>query len=158
MNRIITEIDPIQNLKKMNLELPEITTPGGSYDSVNIRGNIAYLSIQFPIKNGQQLYQGRLGEEMSTDQGYFAMQLCALNVLAHVNKKIGFDKIVGLNHLDAYFQSSENWDDSPIVVNGASDLFLKVLEEKGKHTRAIFGVHKLPRDFSVGLTATFTIK
>ena len=86
------------------------------------------------------------------------MELCALNVLAQVDKKIGFDKIVGVNHIDAYFQSGSDWDDSPTVVNGASDLFVKVLEEKGTHSRAIFGVEKLPRNFSVGLTTSFTIK
>lgn len=86
------------------------------------------------------------------------MELCALNVLAQVDKKIGFDQIAGLNHIDAYFQSGKDWDDSPLVVNGASDLFVKVLEEKGKHSRAIFGVEKLPRNFSVGLTSSFTIK
>lgn len=149
---------PQENLSKLNLELPNISTPGGSYLSVNIRQNIAYIAIQFPILNENFLYQGRLGNEISTEQGYKAMELCALNVLAQVEKKIGFDKIIGLNHIDAYFQSGKDWDDSPIVVNGASDLFVKVLEEKGLHSRAIFGVEKLPRNFSVGITASFTIE
>ena len=151
-------INPKENLKKLNIELPQVSTPGGSYVSVNVRKNVAYIAIQFPILNEEYLYQGRLGNEISTEQGYKAMELCALNVLTQVENKIGFDKIVGLNHIDAYFLSGANWDDSPIVVNGASDLFVKVLEEKGKHSRAIFGVEKLPRNFSVGLTATFTIK
>ena len=149
---------PFENLAKLELKLPEASTPGGSYLSVNIRENIAYIAIQFPIKNGEYLFQGRLGDGISTDDGYKAMELCALNVLAQVDKKIGFNKIVGLNHIDGYFQAGENWDDSPIVVNGASDLFVKVMEDRGKHSRAIFGVEKLPRNFSVGLTATFTIK
>ena len=149
---------PFENLAKLELKLPEASTPGGSYLSVNIRENIAYIAIQFPILNEEYLYQGRLGNEITTEEGYKAMELCALNVLAQVNKKIGFSKIIGLNHIDAYFQSGTDWDDSPIVVNGASDLFVKVLEEKGKHSRAIFGVEKLPRNFSVGLTASFTIE
>jgi len=148
----------IENLKALGIKLPEVSTPGGSYVSVNVRENIAYISIQFPILNEEFKFQGRLGNEISTEDGYKAMELCAMNVLAHVNKKIGFDKIVGLNHIDAYFQSGSDWDDSPIVVNGASDLFIKALEEKGKHSRAIFGVEKLPRNFSVGLTTSFTIK
>lgn len=78
--------------------------------------------------------------------------------MAQVDNKIGFEKIVGLNQIDAYFQSGEDWDESPIVVNGASELFVKVLEEKGTHSRAIFGVEKLPRNFCVGLTASFTLK
>lgn len=151
-------MNPEENLSKLNLTLPEVSTPGGSYVSVNVRANIAYIAVQFPILNEEFLYQGRLGEDISTEAGYKAMELCALNVLAQIDSKIGFEKVVGLNHIDAYFQSGKDWDDSPIVVNGASDLFFKVLEEKGRHSRAIFGVEKLPRNFSVGLTASFTIE
>ena len=149
---------PKENLKKLGLKLPKVSTPGGSYVSVNVRENIAYIAIEFPILNEEFKFQGRLGNEITTEKGYKAMELCALNVLAQVDKKIGFDRIVGINHIDAYFQSGEDWDESPNVVNGASDLFVKVLEEKGKHSRAIFGVEKLPRNFSVGLTASLTIK
>lgn len=150
-------MNPIENLKKLNLELPEVSTPGGTYVSVNVRGNIAYVAVQFPISSGEYLFQGRLGEEISTDEGYKAMQLCSLNVLAQINGKVGFKNIEGLNHIDAYFQSGETWDDSPLIVDGASDLFVNVLGDKGIHSRAIFGVHKLPRNFSVGLTASFTL-
>lgn len=148
---------PQNNLAKLGLELPNVSTPGGNYVSVNIRENIAYVAVQFPILNEKFLFQGRLGNEISTEQGYKAMELCALNVLAQIESKVGFESIVGLNHIDAYFQSSENWDESPMVVNGASDLFVKVLGEKGRHSRSILGVEKLPRNFSVGLTASFTI-
>ncbi len=144
-------------LAELDLTLPNPSTPGGSYVSVNVRGNIAYVAIQFPILNEQFLYLGKLGDEVTTEQGYKAMQLCALNVLSQINAKVGFDKIEGLNHIDAYFQPGINWDDSPLVVNGASELFVNVLDEAGKHSRAIFGVEKLPRNFSVGLTATFTL-
>ncbi|MEM7485476.1 MAG: RidA family protein [Bacteroidota bacterium] len=147
----------MSNLKGLGLTLPEVSRPGGSYISVNIRGNIAYVAIQFPIENDNFLYQGRLGNNISTEDGYKAMELSALNVLAQINEKVGFENIEGLNHIAAYFQAGDNWDDSPIVVNGASDLFVKVLGQKGQHSRAIFGVEKLPRDFSVGLTASFTL-
>jgi len=140
------------------MKLPETSTPGGNYLSVNVRGNIAYIAIQFPILNGDFNYRGRLGNELTTEEGYKAMELCALNVLAKIDKKIGFDRLIGLNHIDAYFQSGADWDESPMMVNGASNLFVNVLEDKGQHSRAIFGVEKLPRNFSVGLTATFTIK
>nr|WP_299167475.1 RidA family protein [uncultured Allomuricauda sp.] len=151
-------MNAIENLSKLKLELPEASTPGGSYVSVNIRGNIAYVAIQFPIKNGDFFYQGRLGKELSTEEGYKAMEMCALNVLAQIDKKVGFEKVVGLNHMDVYFQAGENWDEAPKVVDGASDLFLKVLGEQGRHSRAIFGVQKLPFNFSVGLTTSFTIQ
>lgn len=152
------KVNPLDNLERLNLKLPEVSIPGGSYVSVNIRENIAYIAIQFPIKNEAYLYQGRLGKELSTEDGYEAMKLCALNVLAQIHAKVGFENVVGLNHIDAYYQSSENWDDGPTAVNGASDIFVKILGEKGTHSRAIFGVDKLPRNFSVGLTTSFTIR
>lgn len=145
-------------LSTLGLQLPEVSTPGGNYVSVNVRANIAYVAIQFPILNGEYLYQGKLGEYLSTDDGYKAMQLCALNVLAQVNAKVGFDAVEGLNHIDAYYVSHGNWDEAPKVVNGASDLFVKALGEKGQHSRSIFGVANLPREFCVGLTVSFTLK
>ena len=145
-------------LKAHNLELPEVSVPGGNYVSVNIRGNIAYVAIQFPIEDGSYLYQGRLGDKITTAEGYEAMKLSALNVIAQIEAKVGFDNVIGLNHIDAYFQAGKNWDESPEVVNGASDLFVNLLGDKGIHSRAIFGVDTLPRNFSVGLTASFTIK
>jgi enamine deaminase RidA (YjgF/YER057c/UK114 family) len=150
-------MNPLENLRNLKLALPEVSTPGGNYTSVNIRANIAYVAIQFPIVGNECLYQGRLGDNMSTEEGYRAMELCVLNVLAQINSKVGFDRLVGLNHIDIYFQAGENWDESPKVANGASDLFVNVLEEKGLHSRAIFGVQSLPRNFSVGLTASFTL-
>ena len=147
-----------EHLFKQNLQLPEISSPGGNYQSLNIRGNIAHIAIQFPILNGKYLYQGQLGREITTEEGYEAMKLCALNVLAHLDRHIPFEKIIGLNHIEACFQSSSDWDDSPLIVNGASDLFVKLLEDRGKHSRTIFGVERLPRNFCVGLTASVTIE
>ena len=147
-----------EKLKELGFELPKVSTPGGNYVSVNIRANIAYIAIQFPIDSGNYLFQGRLGDELSTAQGYQAFELCALNVLAQIETKIGLDNIIGINHLDAYFQAGENWDESPAIINGASDLFVNVLEEKGTHSRAIFGVHKLYGNLSAGITCHFTLK
>jgi enamine deaminase RidA (YjgF/YER057c/UK114 family) len=149
---------PQDNLSKLGLALPSASAPGGNYVSVNVVRNIAYVAIQFPIWNGEYRYQGRLGQELSTGEGYKAAQLCGLNVLAQVNAKVGFESILSLNHIDAYFQAAPGWDDSPVVINGASDLFVEVLAESGRHTRAIMGVERLPRNFSVGITASFTLK
>lgn len=150
-------MDVLSTLSKLNLTLPKVSKPGGSYASVNVRGDIAYVAIQFPILNGKFLFQGRLGDTVITQQGYEAMELCALNVLSQIHHKVGFENIEGLNHIDAYYQSIDIWDEGPKVVNGASDLFLKVLGERGTHSRAIFGVERLPKNFSVGLTTSFTL-
>lgn len=147
-----------EKLKEWGLELPIPSKPGGSYTPVNIRGKVAYVAIQFPIINGELNYKGRLGEELNTEDGYKAMQQAALNVLSQINDKIGFDKIEGINHMDAYYQSGENWNEAPRVVDGASDLFLHCLGKKGTHSRAIFGVHKLYGNLSAGITCHFTLK
>ncbi len=139
------------------LQLPAPSTPGGNYSSFNIRGNTAYIAIQFPIKDENFMFQGRLGDTLNAQDGYDALQLCAMNVLAQMNKYLSFSQLEGMNHLDIYYQSINHWDEGPYVANGASDLFVEVLKEKGEHTRSILGVHSLPRNFSVGLTATATI-
>lgn len=146
-----------EKLNEWGLILPECTKPGGSYSSIVVRGKVVYVAIQFPIYNGIIHYQGRLGESVSIEDGYKAMQMCALNVLSHIHTKIGFDKIEGLNHIDAAYQAVDTFDQAPKVVNGASDLFVHVLGEKGIHTRSLMGVHKLSRNFSVGITSSFTL-
>ena len=146
-----------KKLDELGLTLPEPSKPGGNYVAVNIRGNLAYIAIQLPKDGDKWRFKGKMGAELTTEEGYQAMQLCALNVLAHIQKSIGFENVVGMNHLDAYFQAVDGWDESPKIVDGASDLFVNVLGDKGKHTRAIFGVDKLPRNFSAGITCSLTI-
>ncbi|MGB0523825.1 MAG: RidA family protein [Flammeovirgaceae bacterium] len=150
-------MDIVKKVHEIGLAWPEVSTPGGNYVSVNVRGHIAYVAIQFPIFNGAFRFQGRLGDALTTAEGYEAMQLCALNVIAQIETKIGFDRVEGLNEIEAYYQAAQGWDESPKVVNGASDLFVQVLGDKGTHARAIFGVDQLPRDFCVGLKASFTL-
>jgi len=146
-----------KKLDELGLTLPEPSKPGGNYVAVNIRGNLAYIAIQLPKDGDKWRFKGKMGAELTTEEGYQAMQLCALNVLTHIQKSIGFENVVGMNHLDAYFQAVDGWDESPKIVDGASDLFVNVLGDKGKHTRAIFGVDKLPRNFSAGITCSLTI-
>ncbi|WPP48866.1 RidA family protein [Catalinimonas niigatensis] len=147
----------MSKLKELEITLYPPPLPGGTYDSVNIRNHVAFVAIQFPIRADQYLYVGRLGNKLSSKEGYQAAQLAAKNILSQIHQYVGFEKVAGLNHLDIYYQAHEDWDEGPFVADGASELFLKVLEEKGRHTRSIFGVHKLPRNFCVGITASFSL-
>lgn len=147
-----------EKLAALGLVLPEPSKPGGNYVPVNIRGNVAYIAVQFPKSGGEGLFKGRLGAELTTEDGYKAMQLCALNVLAHIEHAIGLENVAGMNHLEVTFQAADGWDESPKVVDGASDLFVKVLGDRGVHSRNIYGVDKLPKNFSVGLTCSLTLK
>ncbi len=151
-------MDILQNVNSLKIDLKNLPNPGGSYTAVNTRGNIAYVAIQFPIMNGQLHHAGRLGDQISTEQGYEAAGICARNIIGQIQKFIGFENIEGLNHLDIYFQNAENWNDGPEVANGASNLFNEVLGEAGKHTRTIIGVHSLSRNSCISITSSFTLK
>jgi enamine deaminase RidA (YjgF/YER057c/UK114 family) len=147
-----------EKLNGLGITLGAPPKPGGSYVAVNVRQNTAFVAIQFPIQDDKFFFQGRLGEEVSTEQGYEAARMSAANILKQINLHVGFERIVGLNHIDVYYQAGDNWDDGPKVANGASDLFLLALGERGQHTRAIMGVHKLPRSHSVAIVASFSVK
>ena len=155
MDETVTVVDKI---KALGISLGTPPKPGGSYVAVNVRANIAYVAIQFPIVEGKFIHTGRIGRDVTTEEGYHAARAAAINVMAQINESVGFEKLVGLNHLDIYFQADDNWDEGPKVANGASDLFLAALGDRGKHTRAIMGVHKLSRGHCVAIVASFTIK
>jgi enamine deaminase RidA (YjgF/YER057c/UK114 family) len=147
----------IQKLNQLGVSFGAIPKPGGSYVAVNIRGNVAYVAIQLPIKDDKFYYVGRLGGDLTTEDGYQAAKIAATNVLLQLDKFVGYDRLVGMNHADIYYQVHEDWDEGPRVADGASDLFLSVLGDRGLHTRAIIGVERLPRGFSVALVTSFTI-
>ena len=144
----------LANITSLNLNPPN---PGGAYNSVNVRGNLVFVSIQFPIHNEEFMFRGRVGDQISTNEAAIAAEICALNVIAQVHKYVGFEKIEGLNHVDIYYQQEEGWDEGPKVADGASKFFNKVLLKAGSHSRSIFGVQHLPRNFSVGITASFSL-
>lgn len=148
----------LANFEKLGVNLDTIPKPGGSYIAVNVRGNIAYVAIQLAIKEDKFFFVGRIGKDITTDEGYQAARLAGINVLSQMQKFVGLEKVVGLNHVDIHYQAADDWDEGPAVANGASDLFLEVLGKKGEHTRTILGVHKLPKNHSVALTASFTIE
>lgn len=77
--------------------------------------------------------------------------------MTQVERNVGFEHILGLNHIDICYRSVDQWNRAELIANGASDLFNKALEEKGEHTRSIFGVSHLPENFCVGLTTTWTL-
>jgi hypothetical protein len=153
----ITTTNPTEYFIREGIDLAFVPKPGGSYVPVNIRQNIAYVAIQFPIGEMGVLYTGILGTTLTTKEGYQAARQAAINVLAQIHNFVGFERIDGLNHLDIYYRCDRSWDDATIVADGASDLFLAALGPRGVHTRSLFGVHSFPKNLSVGVTASFTL-
>lgn len=152
--------DPIiARLASRGLSLPDPPKPGGAYDSVRAIGGVAYVAVQFPFAEGDLAFRGRLGRELTTQDGYRAAELCALNVLAQMHRYVGFKRILGLNRIEAHMLTVDGWDDFPKVLDGASRLFADALgDEAGRHARALSGVERLPMDAPIALTATFTLR
>lgn len=149
---------PIVRLAERGFSLPDPPMPGGAYEAVRVIGGIAYVAVQFPFVNGELAFRGRLGAGVTSQDGYRAAELCALNVLAQIHRFVGFDRILGLNRVEAAMLTTAGWDDFPMVLDGASRLFLHALGDAGRHARSLVGVDRLPGDAPIVLTTTFTLR
>jgi len=150
----------LERLEREELTLPaRPPKPGGNYVPVRIAGTMAFVAAQFPIAaDGTIAFAGRLGDELTTEDGVRAAEIAALNVLGQMQHYVGLERIRALARFEAYLVTARNWDDFPVVVDGASNIFLRVLgPEIGAHSRALFGVERLPLNMPIELTAIFEI-
>ena len=147
------------NLKKMNIQLPEAPSPVGSYVASKISGNLIYISGQVPFKSDGKLITGKVGRELNLEEAQNAAKLCALNLLAQLKKVCGgnLDKVKSCIKITGYVNSIDNFTEQPKVINGASDLISKVFGEIGKHARAAVSVNSLPLGVPVEVDAIFEI-
>ena len=139
-------------LKKYGLTMPKPPGRGGVYDPVKeFGGNFCYLSGCLPVFNGELRFTGKIGKELSVEQGQEAARLCALNLLANLKEKYGsLDKVKRLVKMIAFVSGAENFFDHPQVANGASQLLVDIFgEETGRCARSAIGVYTLPRNVPV---------
>ncbi len=121
-------------------------------------GNLLYLSGQFPIEAGQLRYTGQVGADLTEQQGYAAARLAALNVLAQIRAALGgLDRVASLVRVEGHVACAPGFSNVPAVLNGASDLFLSVLGERGRHTRTAFSPARLPWNLTVELVVIASI-
>lgn len=134
-----------KRLNELGLVIPEVNKPVAAYVPGIKAGEFIYVSGQLPIKEGKVLYQGKLGRDLSTEEGQAAAQLAAINCLAVIKSCIGdWDDLLQIVKINGYIQSEDNFYDQALVLNGASNLLEKIFSEKGKHARAALGVNSLP--------------
>jgi enamine deaminase RidA (YjgF/YER057c/UK114 family) len=138
-------LDIEENLEKLQIVLPKVATPLGSYRPCVVSGNYIYVSGQLPIKEGELLYKGKVGEDLSLEEAIEAARICAINSLAILkNETLDLNKIKKIVKVTGYVASSENFYKQADVINGASNLYFEVFGEKGVHARAAVGVYQLP--------------
>ena len=147
-----------ENLNKLKINLPKAPDPVGSYVASKIIGNLVYISGQLPLNQEGKLIKGKIGKDLSLEQGRDSAKLCALNLLAQLKKLIGsLDKVKSCIKITGYVNSTDFFIDQPKVINGASDLISQIFGDKGKHTRAAVSVNSLPLGASVEVEGIFEI-
>ncbi|MGA2251979.1 RidA family protein [Terracidiphilus sp.] len=147
-----------EKLKDLGLALPAPPSPGGNYVSFKRVGPIAYLSGV--ISTGPDgVITGQAGADRSIEDGYAAARACALTQLAVLKRELGsLDAIAEILSVNGYVNAASGFPDSPAILNGASDLFVALFGESGRHVRAAVGVGALPRHALVELQMTIRIK
>jgi enamine deaminase RidA (YjgF/YER057c/UK114 family) len=141
---------PEQNIEKAGMKLPAITTPCDNYVNVVRVGNVLYLSGKGPLLENPDYVKGKLGRDLSVEDGYQAAKLAALNQLTVLKEELGdLSKIKRIVKVSGYVNASDDFYDAPKVINGFSDVMITVFGEKGKHARTALGVSALPNNWAV---------
>ena len=147
-------------LKELKIILPEPKNPVGSYVATKITGKLLFISGQISIDKDNNLIKGKIGKELNLDQGYSAAERCGRSLIAHVKKACGGDleKIKSCIKITGYVNSIDSFVEQPKIINGASDIIVKILGKKGEHTRAAVSVNSLPLGVAVEVDAIFEVK
>ena len=147
------------NLKKLNIELPNAPDPVGAYVAYKIINKLLYISGQLPIKSDGEIIKGKIGKNLTLEDGQKASKLCVINILAQANKAMDGDlsKIKNCIKITGFVNSTDNFTDQPKVINPASETLSFIFGEKGKHTRAAISTNSLPLGAAVEIDAIFEI-
>ncbi len=146
-------------LKELGIELPNLTAPAANYVPTVRTGNLLFVSGQIPMVDGKISFQGRAGVDIDVETAYQAARICALNTLAHVRNALGgdLDRVVRCVKVLGFVNAPPEFGDQPKIINGASDLFVAVLEEKGRHARSAVGAGGLPFGVVAEVEAIFEV-
>jgi enamine deaminase RidA (YjgF/YER057c/UK114 family) len=142
-----------QKLSELNITVPDAAAPAANYVPYMRSGNLLFISGQLPFENGQLIHKGRLGENLSIEDGYKAARQCAINIIAQIKAAGGLEKVARIVRLGGFVNSTADFTDQPKVVNGASDLFVAVFGDAGRHARAAVGSPSLPLGVAVEVDA-----
>jgi len=129
----------------LGLVLPAPPKPVATYIPVVRTGDLLFLSGMIPLRDGALIMSGKLGNEVSVEQGYEAAQICLLNALAVIRQELGtLDRVKQVVRMVGYVASTAEFIQHPAVINGASDLLVKIFGDAGRHARVAIGAVALP--------------
>jgi enamine deaminase RidA (YjgF/YER057c/UK114 family) len=147
-------------LSEIGITLPPPGAPGGNYVPFVVVGELAFMAGQVAREAGKMKYTGKVGRDLTVEQGQAAARLCAVNLLAQLKAACAgdLDRVERCVRLGGFVNSAPEFTEHPKVVNGASDLMVEVFGERGQHARTAVGVAALPMDSAVEVEAIFLLK
>ena len=147
------------NLKKADIVLPEAPSPVGAYVAFKKVKNLLFISGQLPIDNNGKIIKGKIGKDLTLEDGQKASRLCVINILAQVKKALNGDlnKVKNCIKITGFVNSSDDFIDQPKVINPASEILSTVFSNNGKHARAAISTNSLPLGAAVEIDAIFEI-
>jgi enamine deaminase RidA (YjgF/YER057c/UK114 family) len=138
-------LGPEARLRDLGIDLPPAAAPVASYVPVSVAGNLAFVAGQVPLEDGKPMVAGRLGAELETEEGARWARRCGLQALAALRAELGsLDRVARVVKVTVWVASTEAFTEQPKVANGASDLFVEVFGDAGKHARAAVSAQALP--------------
>ena len=148
-----------KKIEELKILLPEAKPPVGSYVATKISGNLLFISGQISIDKNSNLIKGKIGKDLSLEEGYKAAERCGLSIISQAKVACDGDlsKVKSCVKLTGFVNSTDNFTDQPKVINGASDLIASVFGEAGMHTRAAVSTNSLPLGVSVEVDAIFEL-
>ena len=147
-------------LKELDIILDEASKAAGSYVPYVISNNLVFISGQLPFINGSITIKGKVGSEVSVEDGIKMAEVCAKALLSQLKSACNgnLDKVRKVVKLGGFVASDPNFIDHPKIINGASDLIVKIFEDKGRHARFAVGVASLPLNTPVEIEGIFEIE
>ena len=148
-----------EKIKELKIVLPEAKAPVGSYIAAKKVGNLLFISGQISINSNGELIKGKIGKDLSLEDGYNAAKNCGLSIISQVKKACDDDlsKVKSCIKLTGFVNSTDDFIDQPKIINGASDLIASVFGEAGIHTRAAVSTNSLPLGVAVEVDAIFEL-
>ena len=148
-----------EKIKELKIVLPEAKAPVGSYIAAKKVGNLLFISGQISINSNGELIKGKIGKDLSLEDGYNAAKNCGLSIISQVKKACNDDlsKVKSCIKLTGFVNSTDDFVDQPKIINGASDLIASIFGEAGMHTRAAVSTNSLPLGVAVEVDAIFEL-
>ena len=148
-----------KRLEELNIKIDEPSARAGSYVPYVLSNNLVFISGQLPFINGELTVRGKIGDTVSVEEGIEMAKACAMALLSQLKAACNGDlnKVKKVVKLGGFVASTPDFTDQPKIINGASDLIVKIFEEKGKHARFAVGAPALPKDVPVEIEGIFEI-